>query len=107
MLVRISKPGTIFYLLRSVGEQLGYLGRLLARGSESGELVLHRVDSCQIDSHVVVAASLVVGQPETVCHIGMAGSSSAEVDYGGEILLLPERDRADPSRLYGARDASI
>ena len=84
-----------------------FFSSLLACGSESGKLVLHRVDSCQIDSHVVVAASLVVGQPEAVCHISVAGSGTAEVDYGGEILLLPERDCADPSRLYGARDASI
>ena len=107
MLVRISKPCTIFYLLRSVGEQSGYLGRLLACGSESGKLVLHRVHSCQIDSHVMVAASLMVGQPEAACHIGVAGSGSAEMNHSGEILLLLERNPADPSWPYGARDASI
>ena len=86
---------------------MGYLGRLLARGSESGELVLHRVDSCEITSHVVVAASLVVGQSKSTCHIGAARCGAAEVDHGGQILFLPERDPAYPLRPHGTRDAPI
>ena len=37
----------------------------------------------------------------------MAGSGSAEVDHGGQILFLPKRDRADPSGSDGTHDASI
>ena len=48
-----------------------------------------------------------MGQLEAVRSIGVAGSSSAEVDYSGQIVLLPERDRAVLSRPYRTRDASI
>ena len=80
---------------------------LLACGRQSGEPVRHCVDSCEIIPHVVVAAPLVVGQSEAARGIGLAGSSSAQVDHGGQILFLPECDCADPLRSYGTRDTSI
>ena len=84
-----------------------FFSSLLACGRQSGELVCHCVDSSEIVSHLVVAAPLVMGQPEAARGIGVTGSGSAQVDYGGQILLLPECDCADPSRSYGTRDASI
>ncbi len=84
-----------------------FFSSLLACGRQSGKLVRHRVDSSQIVSYLVVAAPLAVGKPEAARGIGVAGSSSAQVDHGGQILLLPECDCADPSRSYGTRDASI
>ena len=84
-----------------------FFSRLLACDRQSAELVCHCVDSFEIVSHLVAAAPLAVGQSEAARGIGVAGSSSAQVDHGGQILLLPECDCADPSRSYGTRDASI
>ena len=84
-----------------------FFSSLLACGRQSGKLICHRVDSCEIIPHVVVAAPLVVGQSEAASGIGVAGSSSAQMDHGGQILLLPECDCADPLRSYGTRDTSI
>jgi hypothetical protein len=36
----------------------------------------------------VIAASLTVPEPETAARVGVAGSPSAQVDDGGEVLLL-------------------
>ena len=55
----------------------------------------------------MVAAPLMVGQSETACHIGTAHRGATEVDHGGQILFLLERDPADLSRPHGARDTSI
>ena len=85
----------------------GFFSSLLACGRQSGELVRHCIDSCEIIPHVVVAAPLVVGQSKAVRGIGLAGSSSAQVDHGGQILLLAECDCADPLRSYGTRNTSI
>ena len=84
-----------------------FFSSLLAYGRQAGKLVCHCVDSSEIVSHLVVAAPLAVGQPEAARGIGVAGSSSAQVDHGCQILFLPECDCANPSRSYDTRDASI
>jgi hypothetical protein len=71
------------------------------------ELPLHRIDPCEVGSHVVVAASLMGTKPKAARGIGMAGSCSTEVNNGGQILLLLERDLANLSRSHRLCDATV
>ena len=55
----------------------------------------------------MVAASLVAGESEAVCCIGVALCSSTEMDHDGQILLLLERSRSEPLVCQRARDVSV
>ncbi len=72
-----------------------------------GEPVLQRIDSCQVVSHVVVAAPLPGGQPEFACGISPSGPGSTQMDHGGQVLLLLKRDRVFPSLSYRLGDLPI
>ena len=72
-----------------------------------GELVLQRIDSCQVVLHAVVAAPLVRSQPQPACGIGPSGPGTTEMNHSAQVLLLLERDRADLSRSYRLGDPSI
>jgi hypothetical protein len=65
--------------------------RELAGGRQPGELPLERVDLREVAANIVVAALLAGGQPEAPRGIGGARPRAAQVDHGGQILLLPGR----------------
>src|SRR5574341_416803 len=94
---RLTEKGTSCHASREKERSLraGEPGQL-AGGCQSGKLVLHCIDSCEIVSHVVVAAPFAGGQAKAARGIGAAGSGSTEVDHCGQILLLLERGSGYP-----------
>ena len=65
------------------------------------------IDPCEVGSHVVVAASLMGTRPKAARGIGMAGSSSTEVNDSSRDPALLKRDRTGLSRSYRLCDAAI
>ena len=78
-----------------------------AGGREPREPSLRRIDSREVAAHVVVAAPLAGGQSEPPPGVGVSRSLAAQVDHGGEILLLPQGRGGDPPALQRARDLAI
>ena len=79
----------------------GFFSSLLTCSCQPGELLFHRVNSCQVVPDVVAAALLLRAQAEAARHIGAACCGAAEVDDGSQTLLLPERDAATRSQCDG------
>jgi len=73
----------------------------------SGEPPLHRVDLREVGANVVVAAALAGRQTETAGRIGVTNPTPAQVDHGGQVLLLLGRGGGHPITLDGARDTAI
>src|ERR1700680_1844199 len=57
-------------------------------GGEAQELLLHRVDLGEICRDVVVAAALAGDQIEAAASERLGRTGAAEMNYGGELLLL-------------------
>src|SRR4029453_8370751 len=73
----------------------------------SGELALQRVDLPQVTPDVMVAASLAGGQPEPAPRVRGARPFPAEMDQGGQVLLLLEGHRGEPLAGQHARHLAI
>src|SRR5207247_5914052 len=81
--------------------------RALPGRRQAHELPFQRVDLCQVAADVVVAAPLAGGQPEAAPRVGVARPGAAEMDDGGQILLLAERGRGDPQAPERTGDAPV
>ena len=77
---------------RAEGDGLALVGGL----GEAQELPLHRVDRGEVCCDVVVAATLAEGQTEAAARKGLGRTCAAEMDDGGEILLLLRARRVRP-----------
>ena len=68
---------------------------------ELSKQALHAIDALEIGAHVVVTASLPGGQSETTPSVGFARSGAAEMNDGGEILLVLKRGSGNALTLEG------
>src|ERR1700738_3539777 len=81
--------------------------RPLSVGGAAQEVTLHRVDLGEVCRDVVVAAALAGRQLEAAAREGPSRTRAAEMDDGGELLLLLEaRHRAGRSR-ENRRDVAV
>src|SRR5205807_1742666 len=74
---------------------------------EAQELPLHRRDPGEIGRDVVVAATLAGGQLEAAAREFLGRASAAEMDDGGEVLLLPRARGRAGSAGEDRRDVAV
>lgn len=72
-----------------------YTLQSLLEGGEAPELALQSIDSCEIDSRIVVGAFLAVEEAKTEPHVQIAGTRPAQVDHRSQVLFFQRRSGVD------------
>src|SRR5439155_19197296 len=91
----------------AVGAREPARGASLPGGRQPEEQPLQLVDAREVAADVVVAAPLAGRQAEATPCVVVARPGSAQVDDGGQILLLLERGSGAPLAPHRVRDATI
>lgn len=73
----------------------------------SGKHALHRIDSGEIATDIVISTLLTGNQPKTAPRVALARSGAAQVDHSSQILLLLERGIGHSAALQRASHAPV
>lgn len=80
---------------------------ILPIGGQTQELLLHRVHPGEVRSRVLVTAALAGRQMKSAAHEVPGQAWAAEVDEGGDLLLLLRRRRTAETRPENPGDAAV
>src|SRR5258705_8247823 len=110
---RYSTPASLSVCRRSIPPvpvivlRMGDLAVMRGPSCRGGELALQCIHLPQIASDIVVAAPLAGRQPEPAPCIGVPCPRAAQMDQGGQVLLLPQRRRGEAVAGQRARHLTI